>query len=381
MTSARPDVSGGHALHQRGGGPVTLLDPMTFPRGPAMKNRFMLAPLTNSQSHEDGVLSDEEEHWLTMRAKGGFGLTMTCAAHVQAVGKGFPGQLGVFGDEHIEGLTRLAKGIAVQDSVSIVQLHHAGMRSPAELIGEAPHCPSADAETGARALDHAEVLRLVDDFVAAAVRSEQAGFDGVEIHGAHGYVVAQFLSPEINRRTDEFGGSLENRSRLLFAVVDGIRKQCGRDFLLGVRLSPERFGLRLGEMIAVAERLLTDQEIDFLDMSLWDVFKESEEEEFRGRTLMSYFTELERGAVRLGVAGKIRTPENAERTLAAGADWVMLGRAAIVHHDFPNRYAADSRFVPAENPVTREYLAGEGLSEAFIDYMAGWKGFVSEDRR
>lgn len=208
----------------------------------------------------------------------------------------------------------------------------------------------------AHALDHAEVLRLVDDFVAAAVRSEQAGFDGVEIHGAHGYVVAQFLSPEINRRTDEFGGSLENRSRLLFAVVDGIRKQCGRDFLLGVRLSPERFGLRLGEMIAVAERLLADQKIDFLDMSLWDVFKESEEEEFRGRTLMSYFTELERGAVRLGVAGKIRTPENAERTLAAGADWVMLGRAAIVHHDFPNRYAADSRFVPAENPVTRSTL-------------------------
>ena len=110
MTPAQPDASGEHVVDQRGTGAVTLLDPMTFPRGPAMKNRFMLAPLTNSQSHENGVLSDEEAHWLTMRAKGGFGVTMTCAAHVQAVGKGFPGQLGVFGDEHIDGLTRLAGG-------------------------------------------------------------------------------------------------------------------------------------------------------------------------------------------------------------------------------------------------------------------------------
>jgi len=356
---------------------TTLLDPMSFLRGPGMKNRFMLAPLTNSQSHEDGVLSDEEYRWLTMRAQGGFGLTMTCAAHVQAIGQGFPGQLGVFGDEHLDGLTRLAAGINTEDSVSIVQLHHAGMRSPAELIGGQPVCPSADEETGSRALEHDEVLQLIDDFVAAAVRSEQAGFDGVEIHGAHGYIVAQFLSPEINRRTDEFGGSLENRARLLFAIIDGIREQCSPDFILGVRLSPERFGLRLAEMIDVAEQLLAGQKIDFLDMSLWDVFKEPEEDEFAGRTLMSCFTELDRGDVRLGVAGKIRTPEDAERALAAGADWVMLGRAAILHHDFPNRYEADPRFVPVENPVTREYLADEGLSEAFITYMAGWKGFVA----
>jgi 2,4-dienoyl-CoA reductase-like NADH-dependent reductase (Old Yellow Enzyme family) len=358
---------------------TTLLDPMSFPRGRGMKNRFMLAPLTNSQSHEDGVLSDEEYHWLTMRAQGGFGLTMTCAAHVQAIGKGFPGQLGVFGDEHLDGLTRLAAGINAEDSVSIVQLHHAGMRSPAELIGEQPVCPSADEETGARALDHAEVLQLIDDFVAAAVRSERAGFDGVEIHGAHGYIVAQFLSPEINQRDDEFGGSRDNRARLLFAIIDGIREQCGPDFILGVRLSPERFGLRLAEMIEVAERLLTDQKIDFLDMSLWDVFKEPEEAEFAGRTLMSCFTELDRGDVRLGVAGKIRTPEDAERALAAGVDWVMLGRAAILHHDFPDRYEADPRFVPVENPVTRQYLADEGLSEAFIDYMSGWRGFVTDE--
>ena len=88
----------------------------------------MLSPLTNSQSHEDGLMSDEEFHWLTMRAKGGFGLTMTCASHVQAIGKGFPGQMGVFSDLHSEGLSRLAEEIKSPNSVAIVQLHHAGMR-------------------------------------------------------------------------------------------------------------------------------------------------------------------------------------------------------------------------------------------------------------
>ena len=111
-----------------------------------MKNRFMLAPLTNSQSHEDGLMSDEEFHWLTMRAKGGFGLTMTCASHVQAIGKGFPGQMGVFSDLHSEGLSRLAEEIKSHNSVAIVQLHHAGMRSPKELIGEDPVCPSDNEE-------------------------------------------------------------------------------------------------------------------------------------------------------------------------------------------------------------------------------------------
>ncbi len=93
---------------------------------------------------------------------------------------------------------------------------------------------------------------------------------------------------------------------------------------------------------------------------------------------MSHFTELDRGETRLGVAGKIRTPAEAESTLAAGVDWIMLGRAAILHHDFPNRYADDPGFQPSSLPVTREYLATEGLSPKFVDYMAGWKGFVSD---
>ena len=150
-----------------------LFDPLSFNRGPDMKNRFVLAPLTNTQSHDDGVLSDEEFNWLTMRSEGGFGLTMTCASHVQAVGQGFPGQLGVFSDNHIQGLTRLATGIKSNNSVAVCQLHHAGMRSPKEAIGEAAVCPSNDEKTGARALSRSEVKQLIEDFISAAVRAEK----------------------------------------------------------------------------------------------------------------------------------------------------------------------------------------------------------------
>jgi len=356
-----------------------LFEPLSFTRGPDMKNRFMLAPLTNSQSHDNGVLSDEEFNWLTMRARGGFGLTMTCASHVQSVGQGFPGQLGVFSDVHIEGLTRLATAIKSYDSVAICQLHHAGMRSPTEIIGQAPVCPSDNEETGARGLSTAEVQQLASDFVAAAVRAKKAGFDGVEIHGAHNYILCQFLSGETNRRNDQYGGSVENRSRIVFKIIDGIRKHCRPDFMIGVRLSPERFGLHLPDIVMVAQRLMDEEQIDFLDMSLWDVFKEPNDEDMQGKKLISYFTELERKGVRLGVAGKIRTPADAEKTLDEGVDWIMLGRAAILHHDFPEQYRKNSDFTPVENPVSRSYLEKEGLSEKFIAYMTTWEGFVAEE--
>jgi 2,4-dienoyl-CoA reductase-like NADH-dependent reductase (Old Yellow Enzyme family) len=353
-----------------------LFAPLGFARGPGMKNRFMLAPLTNCQSHDDGTLSDDEFRWLSLRAQGGFGLTMTCASHVQARGRGFAGQLGVFDDRHLDGLSRLAAAIRATGSLAMMQLHHAGMRAPAELIGGTPVCPSVNAETGARALADAEVAQLADDFVAAAVRAERAGFDGVEIHGAHGYVISQFLSPEINQRTDRYGGSPENRARLLFDIVAGIRARCRADFVLGVRLSPERFGLRLAEIRAVAQRLMAGGAIDLLDLSLWDVFKEPEEADFRGRSLLSYFTGLERGSVRLGAAGKIMGGDDARRCLDAGADIAIVGRAAILHHDFPDRVQSDPAFRAVPVPVTTEYLRGEGLGPAFIRYMGNWTGFV-----
>lgn len=357
---------------------ANLFDPLTFARGPAMPNRLMLAPLTNLQSRADGTLSEDDLRWLEMRARGGFGLTMTCAAHVQAQGQGFPGQLGVFSDAHLPGLARLAAALKAHPTVAVVQLHHAGIRSPRDTIGAQPVGPSDDAGTGARALSLGEVEQLTEDFVAAALRAERAGFDGVEVHGAHGYVLCQFLSAETNRREDRYGGSLENRSRLLLDVVAGIRARCRPGFNVGVRLSPERFGLRLQEVRSVAQRLMRESQLDYVDMSLWDCFKEPVEEECKGQPLLAWFTDLERGATRLGCAGKIMSGPQALRCLEAGADFAVIGRAAILHHDFPRRVQADPQFQARATPVTSQYLRDEGLGEPFVDYMRTWQGFVAD---
>lgn len=355
-----------------------LFAPLTLTNGPAWKNRFMLAPLTNTQSHPDGVLSEDEFRWLTLRAEGGFGLTMTCAATVQHAGIGFPGQLGVYDDKHLPGLARLAAAINGHHSHSVVQLHHAGMRSPKDIIGQAPLCPSDNPDTGARAMTLSEIEQTTADFIAAAKRSEQAGFHGVELHGAHGYLICQFLSPEINQRADRYGGSLENRSRLLFDIIDGVRAVTRPGFSLGVRLSPERFGLRLPEIAEVAQRLMREGRIDYLDMSLWDVFKQPEDKTLGERSLLNWFTGLERGHVRLGAAGKLTTGEGCRKALDSGLDYVVIGRAGILHHDFPKRVAADRGFTPVPLPVSPDYLRSEGLGDAFVGYMRSWKGFVAE---
>jgi 2,4-dienoyl-CoA reductase-like NADH-dependent reductase (Old Yellow Enzyme family) len=357
---------------------TTLSDPLPLAHGPAMKNRFMLAPLTNLQSNADGTLSDDEFRWLTYRAEGGFGLTMTCAAHVQAIGQGFPGQLGIFDDKHLPGLTRLAEALNRTGTHSVVQLHHAGMRSPKELIGEAPVCPSDNEEFGARAMTGDEVKQAFDDFVTAAKRAEKAGFHGVELHGAHGYLICQFISGEVNLRDDEWGGAYENRVKFLMDLIDAVRGECGKDFSLGVRLSPERFGMDLGEIRRLAGEVMTCGKVDYLDMSLWDTFKEPNDEAFKGKPLVDWFTDLPRGDCRLGAAGKLTTGAACRKAMDAGLDFVAIGRGGILHHDFPEKVQADPDFTPIALPVPEAHLRAEGLGDAFVSYMKTWKGFVED---
>src|SRR5262245_23248550 len=133
--------------------------------------------MTNTQSHADGTLGDDELHWLAMRAQGGFALVMTCAAAVSPTGIGFPGQLGLYDERHLEGLTRLAGALKAGGAHAVVQLHHAGMRSDKNLIPDAPLCPSDNAEYGARAMTADGVQRAIDEFVSAAALAERAGFD------------------------------------------------------------------------------------------------------------------------------------------------------------------------------------------------------------
>ena len=352
--------------------------PVEFLHGPGMPNRLMLAPLTNQQSHADGTLSDDEHRWLTMRALGGFGLTMTCAASVHPAGVGFHGQLGAHSDAHVPGLTRLAWDIKMAGSVAVVQLHHAGNRSPREVTGTEPLCPSDDPETGARAMTNDEVYEAIGAFVAAARRARDAGFDGVELHGAHGYLLCQFLSSELNRRTDEFGGSLENRARPLMSIIDGVRRECGNDFHLGVRLSPERFGMRIDEISEMYRWLVASGEVDMIDMSLWDCEKYAIEDGWTDRRLIDIFADIDRGGVRLAVAGKLYSAAAVRAAVAAGADIAVVGRAAITNHDFPRRMQSDPDFAMRGLPVSAATLRDEGLSDVFVGYMRNWKGFVAD---
>jgi 2,4-dienoyl-CoA reductase-like NADH-dependent reductase (Old Yellow Enzyme family) len=351
-----------------------VLSSLKFPFGQEIKNRFLLAPLTNCQSDDDGKLSEEEFKWLTMRSKGGFGLTMTCASHIQKIGRAFPGQMGIFSDDHVNNLKRLTDEIRSNKSISIIQLHHAGMKSPKKLIGETPVCPSDNESYNARALSISEVKILRDDFIKAAVRSKKAGFDGVELHGAHAYIICQFLSSKYNLRDDIYGGNSENRFRLVFEIIDGIRAECGNAFIIGVRLSPEGLenGINLKESKELAEKLMISGKIDFLDMSLWDVFKEPEEDQFKGKNLIEHFSELNRGETKLGVAGKIKTTEDILKAIEY-VDWLMLGRAAILHHNFPILFKKYPNFKTIDTPVDHKYLIKEGLSKAFIDYLSSGK--------
>lgn len=355
-----------------------LSTPIQFPCGATMKNKFMLAPMTNTQSQEDGQLSEDELNWLEMRAEGQFGLVMTCATHVQEIGKGFPGQLGIYADQHIEGHKKLTATIKKYGSLVVSQLHHAGMRSPVDLLRDKPVCPSDNEKHGARGLSLGEVEQLRDDFIQAAIRAKESGYDGVEIHGAHGYILTQFLSANINHRKDAYGGSLENRARLLFEIVDGVRSTCGANFLLGVRLSPERFGMDLLEIKTICQQLIDEGKIDFLDISLWDSFKAPEEEKYQEKSLLEHFTELDFKKVLLTVAGNIKKAKDVEAVLNAKVDFVTIGHSAILHHDFPIKVMENPDFIPTSIPVSKDYLRKEGLGEDFITYMTRWPDFVEK---
>jgi 2,4-dienoyl-CoA reductase-like NADH-dependent reductase (Old Yellow Enzyme family) len=349
---------------------------MPLARGPVMSNRLMLAPMTNCQSRADGVLGDDEARWLLLRARGGFGAVMTCAAHVLREGQAFEGQLGIWSEEHVAGLRELTDGLRAAGSVSAIQLHHGGERASAELTGMPTVCPWENGQSGARMLGTGEVENVASAFVEAALRAQRAGFDGVELHAAHGYLLGQFLNAEHNRRSDGFGGSFAHRRRLLDLILAEVRRCAGPGFQIGVRLSPERYGLDTAEMIELAESLMASGAVDYLDLSLWDCWAEPKDVRFAGRSLLECFSGLERGSARLGVAGNLRSASEVQRCLDAGIDFALIGRAAILHHDFPRQIQLDPTFEARALPVSRDFLAREGVGQKFIDYLARWENFV-----
>ncbi|KAJ3331613.1 hypothetical protein HDU93_009583, partial [Gonapodya sp. JEL0774] len=193
------------------------------------------------------------------------------------------------------------------------------------------------------------------------------------------YILCDYISPAINHRADIYGGALTGRAKILFDIIDGIRERCRPDFQVGVRISPERFGLRLAEQLEIARLILAGGKIDYLDLSLWDCFKLPVEPEYSHKPLIAWFAEIPRNGTRVGVAGKLYDAEGCRRVVEEfGCDFAVVGRGAILHHNMPELIRSDPNWKAIKTPASKEHLRKEGLSDHFITYMnQSFKGFVA----
>jgi 2,4-dienoyl-CoA reductase-like NADH-dependent reductase (Old Yellow Enzyme family) len=336
---------------------------------------YALAPLTNTQSHPDGTLSDDELRWLVRRA-GHFDFIETCATFVSAEGHAWRGQLGISSDAHLPGLTRLASAIAAAGSIGLVQLHHAGKQATL-----APQKLSTVDGDGVRGATEADIARVIGDFVAAALRAERAGFGGVEVHGANGYLFTQFLAPADNPRTDAYGGDLVGRARFLREAVRAVRAAVSPGFLVGVRISPVDVWSKRGLVLADAVQLaawLAEDGVDFLHASLSNASGSPPHEDVDTPVVTALRAALP-DDVRLLAAGGIWTRADADRARAAGVDVPVLGRAAIAHPDWPQA-SLQPDFTPMRSGWTREHLQAVDVGPAFIQYLSGFPGLVEGGR-
>ena len=355
--------------------------------GKVAPNRIVLAPMTNMQSHTDGTLSEDEYRWLMRRAKEGFGIIFTCAAHVSLDGQGWKGELGIFDDKHIAGLSRLTADIRKEGSLSFMQIFHGGARSPEEVTGRQPWSASAHTMTISKTPVEVregtvdEILATIEAFVAAAHRAHKAGFDGVELHGAHGYLLHQFISTFTNRRNDEWGGSFENRSRLVRTILQRTKAELPATFMVGVRLSPEDKltfkGIDFDESLELAALLAADG-ADFIHVSPWDAFKKPEKYPDSNKALITYFREKLPEHVPIMVAGNIWSSADGQKALDLGTDFIALGKVGIAIPDWPT-LSKNPDFDPPRPPYTVDRLKAADLSDTFVGYMKKWPGFVVAD--
>ncbi len=348
--------------------------PLTLRCGATLPNRLALAPMTNRQSNPDGTLHDDELRWLLARARGGFGLVNTCAAFVSAEGKAWEGQLGIADDAHLPGLTRLASSLRDAGAAAIVQLYHGGRMA---ALAPGLRLTTADGD-GVRGATAADLARVIDDFVAAAVRAERAGFTGVEIHGANGYLFTQFLAPEDNPRVDAWGGDLAGRARLLRDTVRAVRAAVRPDFVVGARISPVDTWSRRGLVLADATVLagwLAEDGLDFLHLSLQDASGPPPFEPGAPAVTTAIRAALP-ADVALLVAGGVWTRDDADRALDAGADAVAVGKAAIIHADWPRR-SADPGFTPNRPPWPVDALPAQAVSPRLVTYLTGFRGLLA----
>ena len=309
------------------------------------KNRLVMSPMGTSLAEMDGSPSEDMIAFYEARAIGGAGLIIPEITRVNDVhGVGMMRQLSVSKDRHIEGLAKLAASVHKHGTKIFIQLHHPGRETVTALTGgpvvSASAIPCKYLQQETRALSTEEVKALIQQFVDGGVRVKKAGCDGVELHAAHGYLLQQFLSPYTNKREDEYGGSFENRLRMITEIIQGLRAQCGSDFPIGVRLSVEEFldktgvtedyiHIRDGVKIAMA---LEKCGIDFIDVSvgLYETGNVCVEPISFPQGWRKDLIKAVKDHVSIPVIGVscIREPQTAEAFLENGiVDFVSMGRS------------------------------------------------------
>lgn len=314
-----------------------------------LKNRYLVPAMGSSLNEPDGQVSDRTIDYYVARAKGGFGLIITEFTNVDLVGMAFPGQLTLSDDSFIAGNKKLTDEIHAHGGKVFSQLHHAGRLSYSMFTGVQPVAPSpipspANPETP-RELSTEEVYDLINKFAEAAFRAKQAGYDGVELHGAHQYLIAQFMSPYSNKRLDEFGGHFQNRMRFATSIIKSIKEKCGEDFPVVVRISAEEsesdsWGLREARAAAKA---LEAAGADAISVSIGGAHGTSPKT-LAPQAIPPGFNATNSAFIKEGlnipviVAGRIVDPYIAEDIVSSGsADIVALGRTSLADPEFPNK--------------------------------------------
>ncbi|MEC0246365.1 NADH-dependent flavin oxidoreductase [Paenibacillus chitinolyticus] len=340
-----------------------LFESFSLSSGVELDNRIVMAPMTNFSSHEDGTVSDAEIAYYERRSNGA-GLVITACTYVTPNGKGFPGEFAGDRDEMIPSLARLASAIKGQGAKAILQIFHGGRSCPPELVpnGEIVSASAvAEEKEGSivpRALTDAEIEGIIRDFGEATRRAIEAGYDGVEIHGANGYLIQQFFSPHSNRRDDRWGGDVNKRMTFPLAVVDEVKRVAAehakQPFAVGYRFSPEEPetpGISMDDSIQLVNTL-ADKGLDYIHVSLMDFWSAPRTLD-DNRPRIEIILETVGGRTPVMGVGSIHTAEDALKALESGVPLVALGRELIVEPDWVGK-VADGRESEIKTTLTKD---------------------------
>lgn len=317
---------------------MNIFTPITI-KGKEIKNRIVFPPLVNfAWAQTDGIATSRHVSHYEERAKGGAGLIIVEATCINQQGRIFNYQLGAWDNNQIDGLSRITDACHKYGSVVLLQIHHAGLVTR-KAVSEFAYGPSIDPENERTvAMTIEQIHQIRDEFIAAAIRAEKAGFDGVELHGAHGYLLSQFASSAINHRTDEYGGSLENRLRLATEIIDGIKSSTNSNFIIGYRLGA--CAPTLSDGIEVA-KILEQKGVDIIHASHGGEKGVNAEVPtgFEFNSIIFMGTEVKKSVkVPVIVVNQIQTPERANKLISNGfADFVAIGRDMLTDAHWANK--------------------------------------------